>query len=217
MPASSNSDLAAPEIVARIAAIHTAAFREITGKWRERQTLVRTERGGTFFPSDVRILAAVLPRLGLGGRVLEVGSGDGRLLSLLSLLRQTVLPGIGDVIGVEVEPAYIEVSRRARARLSPPLDYARTGEVCDDVLNMDLSGFDALLYFSGGAMPEQAETAFRRALARELRPEAMFVTWGPDAEGFALPRRAAIAVPGYHTVYGYGGRGPGRPRGRKRG
>lgn len=211
-PGSSSSDGGGPpgplpvaELLERIAAAHSDAFRAVTGKWRERQTLVRTAQGGTFFPSDVGVLAEVLPRVGLAGRVLEVGSGDGRLLSLLALLRQTRSPGITAVTGVELEAAYLEVSARARRSLSPPLDFTATTEICADVLDLDLAGFDAVLYFSGGAMPERAERAFRAALGRQLRADALLIAWGPDAEEFALPLRERIAVPGYHTVHVYRG------------
>lgn len=210
-PGSSSSEgggapaLPVDELLERIAAAHSDAFRAVTGKWRERQTLVRTAQGGTFFPSDVGALAAVLPRIGLAGRILEVGSGDGRLLSLLALLRQTRSPGITAVTGVELEADYLEASRRARRRLSPPLDFTATTEVCGDVLALDLGAFDAILYFSGGAMPERAEEAFRAALDRQLRADAILIAWGPDAEEFTLPLRERIAVPGYHTVHVYRG------------
>jgi len=190
----------------RIAAAHTAAFRQVTGKWRDYQGLVKTRHGGTFFPSDVAVFAGLLPGLGLRGRVLEVGSGDGRMLSLLALLRATSCPAIGEVTGVEVVPEYLEVSRRARAGLGPELDFSHTREICANVLELDLHPFDVILYFAGGAMPWREEEVFRTALARELRPDARLLAYGPDAEGFPLEPRGTVAVPGYHSVHVYGGR-----------
>ena len=87
-------------------------------------------------------------------------------------------------------PAYLEASRRARARLAGEIDYAATREVCGNVLEVDLGAFDVLLYFAGGAMPEEEDAAFRAKLARELRADALLVAWGPDAAEFDLPRSA---------------------------
>lgn len=198
---------------ARIAAAHDAAFRAATGKWRGRRHLVRTPTGGTFFPSDVAVFATLLPRIGLEGRVLEVGSGDGRLLSLLALLRRRELPGLREVVGVEVVPEYLEASRIARSSLGGEIDFDGVTERRANVLEVDVHPFDAVLYFAGGAMPWQEEEAFREALRRELRPAAALVAWGPDAEGFDLPPRSRHPVPGYHTVHVYGGRGGSRPAG----
>lgn len=202
----SSSEGPPDDLLALIADAHDEAFRQVTGKWRAYRGLVRTPAGGTFFPSEVRALAQAFTVLGLAGRVLEVGSGDGRLLSLLAHLRPAALPGIAEVVGVEVVPEYVEASRRARVLLEERIDYGATREICANVLEVDLAEFDVLLYFAGGAMPEAEDAKFREKLARELRPDARLVAWGPDAEEIDLPRLAAAPVPGYHTLHVYRGR-----------
>lgn len=189
----------------RIAAVHDAAFREVTGKWREYRGLVRTPAGGTFFPSEVRPLAVALPALGLRGRVLEVGSGDGRVLSLLAHLRRGPLAAVEGVTGVEIVPEYLEASRRARARLGGEIDYGCVRERLGSVFDLDLGAHEALLWFAGGAMPGEEEAAFAAKAARELHPGARLVAWGPDAGELSLRRLGELPVPGYHTLHVYAG------------
>ncbi len=197
------------DVPARIAAVHDAAFREVTGKWREYRGLVRTPAGGTFFPSEVSALASALPALGLRGAVLEVGSGDGRVLSLLAHLRRGPLAGLAAATGVEIVPEYLEASRLARARLAPLIDYGCVAEIPGDAFALELAPYDALLWFLGGAMPGGQEAAFAAKAGRELRPGARLVAWGPDAASLDLPRLGELPVPGYHTLHVYAGQAGG--------
>ena len=200
-----SSEAGEGELLDRIAAVHDLAFREVTGKWREYRGLVRTPTGGTFFPSEVRPLAAALPALAPAGNVLEVGSGDGRVLSLLAHLKQTALPALTAATGVEIVPEYLEASRRARARLAPQIDYGSVGEILGSAFDLDLAAYDVLLWFVGGAMPGEEEAAFAAKAGRELRAGARLVSWGPGAGELALPGRTEHPVPGYHTLHVYAG------------
>jgi SAM-dependent methyltransferase len=127
-------------------------------------------------------------RVAPGERVLDVACGTGNA-ALLAAAR-----GASEVVGVDVEPALLEVAARRAEEVGAPIAW-RVGDV--QALDPDLAAgaFDAVLSVFG-AMYAADHDAAARALAGAVAPaerggRVVLASWAPD--GFMPAMGAALA------------------------
>lgn len=130
---------------------------------------------GLFYPSLLDDLvpalrAAVRP----GARLLDLGSGDGRVVFLASLLG-------AHATGIEYDRALHRIAVDARGRLEGLIDPERADLRRGDFFKVDYSGYDVLYYYLSGAYAERRLTL---KIAVELRPDAVLLVLAGAPEHF---------------------------------
>lgn len=118
---------------------------------------------GLFYPTSLDdVLDAFESEARPGLRLLDLGSGDGRVVFLSTLLG-------ADATGVEWEPALHRIALEARDRLADLVPKKRATLKAGDFLREDFSRYDLLFYFESGTF--DASALFDK-IRRELRPGA---------------------------------------------
>ena len=129
------------------------------------KAFVETERRekGLFYPTSLDdTLDAFESEVRPGLRLLDLGSGDGRVVFLSALLG-------ADATGVEWETSLHRIALDARDRLSDLVPKKRAHLKAGDFLREDFSQYDLLFYFESGTFDAGAMFA---KIRRELRPGA---------------------------------------------
>jgi SAM-dependent methyltransferase len=124
-------------------------------------------------------------RVAPGERVLDVGCGTGNA-ALLAAAR-----GAGEVVGVDVEPALLDVAAVRAAEVRAPIDW-RVGDAAA-LPGVRDGSFDAVLSVFG-AMYAADQAATARELARATAPaggRVVLASWSPG--GFLPAMGAALA------------------------
>lgn len=132
---------------------------------------------GCWEPAERRRMVGLLgaPR---GGRVLEVAVGTGANLPFLSQL----VGSEGDIIGVDLSQAMMQVARRRARELASPVHFIRA-DACHLPFADDT--FDAVFHFGGLNMFGDIGTALRE-MVRVAKPGATIVV---GDEGMSEARR----------------------------
>ena len=118
---------------------------------------------GLFYPTSLDdVLDAFESEVRPGLSLLDLGSGDGRVVFLSALLG-------ADATGVEWEPSLHRIAIDARERLADLVPRKRARLKAGDFLREDFSRYDLLFYFESGTF--DASALFDK-IRRELRPGA---------------------------------------------
>jgi len=118
---------------------------------------------GLFYPTSLDdVLDAFESETRPGLRLLDLGSGDGRVVFLAALLG-------ADATGVEWEESLHRLALEARERLADLVPKKRAHLKAGDFLREDFSKYDLLFYFESGTF--DAAAMFDK-IRRELRPGA---------------------------------------------
>lgn len=141
-----------------------------------------TKAKGEFFPTVLQELVPIFTRhVTPGKRFLDLGSGDGRVVFLASLLG-------ADAYGIEYEKQLVEASLKARSALSELVDPGRAHFVQGDFFESPWSEYDVIFYFNRSSFEPGR---FYQKLTLETKPGAkVIVASPPDAlEGFEIEDR----------------------------
>jgi SAM-dependent methyltransferase len=139
---------------------------------------------GLFYPTSLDdVLDAFESEVRPGLRLLDLGSGDGRVVFLSAVLG-------ADATGVEWEESLHRLALDARGRLSDLVPKGRAHLKAGDFLREDFTRYDLLFYFESGTFDA---TALFDKIRRELRPGARLLV----AHGILPPE-------GLHETAAYG-------------
>lgn len=137
---------------------------------------------GVWGPAVIREVALILRRLGAGPRqrLIDLGSGDGRVVLLAAAL------GIR-ALGIEGDREFHLRAWRCRRSLRSRIRLARNRLVRGDYFGRDLSRFEVVFYAGG----TNREAALQEKLLTELRADARVVLYAPQIhyDGFQRLRR----------------------------
>ncbi len=121
---------------------------------------------GSFYPSMLDELIPIFERHVFSGtRFLDLGSGDGRVVFLASVLG-------ADAYGIEYDKELIEVSLRAQRALEGVVNPRRVHFIQDDFFNRRWSGYDVIFYFNYTTSDERK---LRAKLLAEMDPGARLI------------------------------------------
>lgn len=132
---------------------------------------------GLFYPSILEdLLPAFQATVRPGSRVLDLGSGDGRVVFMAALLGARAE-------GVEFDRALHRLAIEARARLADRIDPARAVLRRGDFFAEDFSPYDILFYYGSGC---RMEARLLDKLRREMNDSAVLILAYPAAppDGF---------------------------------
>ncbi len=130
---------------------------------------------GLFYPSLLDdLIPALRAALRPGARLLDLGSGDGRVVFLASLLG-------AHATGIEYDRAMHRIAIAARDRLAGLVDPERAVLQRGDFFRVDYSAYDVLYYYQAGAY---AEKRLGLKIAAELRPDAALLVLAGQPEHF---------------------------------
>jgi SAM-dependent methyltransferase len=119
---------------------------------------------GLFYPSLLDdLLPALQAEVRPGRRLLDLGSGDGRVVFLAAYLG-------ADATGIEFERELDHLARRASRRLAGRVPVERARFRRGDFLKEDFSKYDVLFYYAHGSYLEQP---LLEKIAREMREDAV--------------------------------------------
>jgi SAM-dependent methyltransferase len=149
---------------------------EIRNDPRLRQKYLRSEEivaKGLFYPS---LLDDLLPALTAvvrpGERLIDLGSGDGRVVFLAAHLQ-------AQATGIEYDRTLHRIARRARRRLTHLFDPERATLRRGDFFDEDLGRYDLLYYFGKGSY---GEGRLLDKIRREIREDAILLLSYPQGE-----------------------------------
>jgi len=166
---------------------------EVMADPRRQIALLKTEAvvaKGLFYPSLLDdLIPALRATLRPGARLLDLGSGDGRVVFLASLLGARAT-------GIEYDRALHRVAIAARDRLDSLVDSDHAILRRGDFFRADYADYDVLYYYKSGAY---AETRLGLKIAAELRPDAVLLVLAGEPEHF--PDLEPIATYGPVRVF----------------
>jgi SAM-dependent methyltransferase len=121
---------------------------------------------GLFYPSLLEdYLPAFEAEVRPGGRFLDLGSGDGRVVFLAAVLG-------ADATGIEYDGAIHDIALAARRRLRRIVPAGRATLKQGDFFEEEVSRYDVIFYFGDGTYLEDRMLA---KLRREMRPGAVLL------------------------------------------
>ncbi len=137
---------------------------------------------GLFYPVLLEDMLPAFERyLTPGDRFLDLGSGDGRVVFMASLLG-------AEGTGIEYDKKMVKISRRAGKALRDLVDLERVRIVRGDFFESSWSGYDVIFYFD---LSSFAQDRVREKLRRELDPGAVLLVGFEQAPFPGLEREAA--------------------------
>ncbi|MCK4245523.1 MAG: DUF89 family protein, partial [Candidatus Omnitrophica bacterium] len=151
-------------------------YAEISPEEFSRTHPTSLTRRGMFIPTDVIIMAYILKkvkrkfRLKPGTKFLDLGAGDGKVVSTAYLLDF-------DATGVEYEPELVEISNKIEKELlnRKIIPFSDKPKVIQgNFLKEDFSGYDVFYYYGRGTDDFEA---LKRKLIDETKPGAVIITY----------------------------------------
>jgi nucleoside-diphosphate-sugar epimerase/phosphoglycolate phosphatase-like HAD superfamily hydrolase/tRNA A-37 threonylcarbamoyl transferase component Bud32/SAM-dependent methyltransferase len=157
---------------------------------------------GIYKPTPLHEIWARLQSLGIGPgkRVVDLGSGDGRVVLLAALMGARA-------VGFEHDPKLIQVGLAVQSRLAGEMDLAPAvfveGDFFDPAVRQDhLKTADLIFYFWTGAMPRATTTQglwtanqdVVQLLRREVKPTGQVLLYDYDSSRHGMP------FPGWDVV-----------------
>ncbi len=121
---------------------------------------------GLFYPILLEDMLSAFERyISPGSRFLDLGSGDGRVVFMASLLG-------ADAVGIEYDKQLVKVSRRARKALRDLVESDRARIIQGDFFESSWSGYDVIFFFDLSSFePERV----REKLRLEMDPGARLI------------------------------------------
>ncbi|HET8947341.1 MAG TPA: class I SAM-dependent methyltransferase [Candidatus Polarisedimenticolia bacterium] len=154
-----------PELLLRLTGSETVPAEVRDDPALQMKAFTRTDRRekGLFYPTSLDdTLDAFESEVRPGLKLLDLGSGDGRVVFLSAVLG-------ADATGIEWEPSLHRLALDARKRLGSFVPRGRAHLRQGDFLREDFSRYDLLFYFGSGSFDD---TALFDKIRRELRPGA---------------------------------------------
>jgi SAM-dependent methyltransferase len=186
--------LYSPEMLQRMSGSAAQAPEAIRDDPRSQVKYLKTEEKvarGLFYPSILEdLLPAFTATIRPESRVLDLGSGDGRVVFMAALLGARAE-------GVEFDQSLHKIALEARGRLRDRIDPARAVLRRGDFFAEDFRPYDILFYYGSGC---SMETRLLDKLRREMNESAVLI--------LAYP---ATPPSGFRRVADYAGVGLYRP------
>jgi SAM-dependent methyltransferase len=146
---------------------------------------------GLFYPSDLSdILPALAVEVHPGDRVLDLGSGDGRVVFLAALLG-------AEATGIEWDKEIHGLALRAREDLADLLPRERIHLRHGDFLKEPLERYDVLFYFDSGTF---ARSALFDKIGAEMRHGARLLLAHENLEPLGFVKSAQHGVVDVYTL-----------------
>ena len=121
---------------------------------------------GLFYPIQLEdLLDTFETYVEPGGRFLDLGSGDGRVVFLAAALG-------AEATGIEYDKGMVDLSKKALARLGERIDAERVRFIEGDFFKQSWSGYDVIFYFD---LTSFEHHELRQKISKELDPGARFL------------------------------------------
>jgi len=136
----------------------------------------RMRKMGLYFPSSIQDAYKTFKSLGVDGstKVVDLGSGDGRIVYTAALLG-------AQATGIEFDPILAGIGEPEngwiRKSLPDIVDFSRIRILQKDFLEEDLSQYDVIFYYYNSSSDDGQER-LKEKLLREMHPDAKLVVYG---------------------------------------
>jgi len=124
------------------------------------------------------------PWIKSNAKVLDLGSGDGRVVLTLATLWKDV-----EIIGIEYNPALFQYSQKIKEKFNPELQ-KRVRFLKKDFLEEDFSLYDIIFYYYWGTWEEQKLV---EKLNRQVKPNTLLILYGHGMDKVKLQQNFSQA------------------------